>query len=77
MSEHSSCSCRDLAEKLLLFKDGDLDEMDTEVLREHLHLCPHCLDLLHSYDEVIEVLHRLEPANLPPGLLDRLRRSME
>ena len=60
-------SCRDLAEKLLLFKEGDLGPDETAYLRQHLHLCPTCLDLLHSYDEVLEVLHRLQPVRPPPA----------
>ena len=77
MNEHVPYTCRDLVDKLLLFKDGELGDHETELLRQHLHLCAPCLELLHSYDEVIEVLHRLEPVRLPDGLLDRLRHSME
>ena len=35
-----------------------------------------CMDLLHSYDEVVDILHRLKPAQMPDGLLDRLKRRM-
>ncbi len=70
---HRGSPCREVAEKLLLFKDGELDENETEYLRRHLHMCPPCLDLLASYDEVIEILRRLRPVKLPPGLLQRLK----
>ena len=68
--------CKDLAEKLLLFRDGDLPEAETEYLRQHLHMCPMCLDLLHSYDEVVDVLHRLKPVKTPPGLTERLKAKL-
>lgn len=76
MSAPREPTCRELAENLLRFKDGDLPPGETEVLRHHLHRCPPCLDLLKSYDEVLDVLHRLRPVDLPPGLLDRLKRRL-
>jgi len=70
-------TCKDVAEKLLLFRDGDLGEQETEFLRQHLHYCPMCVDLLRSYEEVVEVLHRLKPEKMPDGLLDRLKKRLE
>ena len=69
-------TCKDVAEKLLLFRDGDLDDDQTSLLRPHLHLCPMCMDLLRSYDEVVEILHRLEPTQMPAGMLERLKQRM-
>ena len=69
-------TCKELAEYLLLFRDGDLDPERTEKLRQHLHLCPPCMDLLHSYDEVVDLLHELKPERVPEGLLDRLKKRM-
>jgi hypothetical protein len=34
------------------------------------------MDLLHSYDEVVEILHRLHPEQMPDGLFERLKRRM-
>lgn len=70
-------TCKHMAEQLLLYRDGELDAEKTEHLRRHLHLCPMCMDLLHSYDEVVDLLHRLQPATMPEGLLDRLKKRME
>ena len=69
-------TCKAVAESLLLFRDGDLDDEQTDFLRQHLHLCPMCMDLLRSYEEVVDVLHRLEPTQMPAGLLDRLKKRM-
>ena len=77
MGAHDHATCRDVADKLLLFRDGDLDENETEYLRQHLHLCPMCMDLLRSYEEVIDVLHRLQPVKMPEGLLERLKRGVQ
>ena len=72
---HEAC-CTELAEQLLLFRDGDLGPHETEHLRLHLHRCPMCLDLLSSYDEVIDVLQRLEPSPPPAGFAERLKKRL-
>lgn len=75
--EHQGVTCKDLAEKLLLFRDGDLGPEESEYLRQHIHLCPMCLDLLHSYDEVVEVMERLRAVETPKDLCDRLKRRLK
>ena len=64
--------CRTVADLLLKFRDGELSEADTETLRQHLHLCPPCLDLMNTYEEVVAVLERLRPVSMPEGCLERL-----
>jgi hypothetical protein len=68
--------CKELARDLLLFRDGTLPPEETEHLRLHLQQCPPCLDLLNSYDEVVEVLQRLDPVGMPEGLMARMRARM-
>jgi hypothetical protein len=68
--------CKHIAEKLLQFRDGTLPEEETQFLREHLQYCPPCLDLFESYEEVVEVLHRLQPLNMPSDLLQRMRQRL-
>jgi hypothetical protein len=72
-----SLSCREVGERLMLFRDGALPPKETDWLREHLHLCPNCISLLDSYDEVVRVLERLKPVDLPLGTLDRIRQRLE
>lgn len=69
--------CRAVADQLLRFRDGELPDAETEDLRKHLHLCPPCLDLLNTYEEVVVVLERLRPCNMPEGTLDRIRAKMK
>lgn len=68
--------CREVAERLLAFRDGELEETEEPFIREHLQYCPACLDLLNGYDEVCEVLNRLKPVNMPEGIMDRCRDRM-
>lgn len=69
-------NCKEVAENLLRFRDGELGSEETEVLRRHLHLCPPCLDLFNGYDELVEVLERLRPVNMPPDFLARMKRCV-
>lgn len=66
-------NCEELTAKLLAFRDGDLSEADTEVLRQHLHMCPPCVHLFEGYEEVVEVLERLRPVNMPADFLQRMK----
>ena len=68
--------CRRVTEKLLLFRDGELPEDEIQYVREHLHLCPPCLDLFNSYEELVDILQRLKPVKVPEGLLERMKRKM-
>jgi len=36
-----------------------------------------CMDLLRSYEEVVGVLHRLQPVKMPDGLKERLKKGMQ
>lgn len=72
----SGIDCKQVAESLLAFRDGALSEAETQELREHLHLCPPCEWILSSYDEVVEVLGRLRPIDMPEGLLARLKQRL-
>ena len=68
--------CQKVAENLLLFRDGNLPEQEMQFLREHLQYCPPCLELLDGYEEVLNVLERLKPVNMPSGLMERMRRKL-
>ncbi|MDJ0522059.1 MAG: zf-HC2 domain-containing protein [Planctomycetota bacterium] len=68
--------CREVAERLLAYRDGELEETEEPFIKEHLQYCPSCLDLLNGYDEVCDVLHRLQPVNMPSGVLERCRERL-
>lgn len=69
--------CREVAERLLAFRDGELAEEEEPFIKEHLQYCPSCLDLLNGYDEVCDVLKRLQPVNMPSGVLERCRERLK
>ena len=71
-----SVTCKEVAEKLLLFRDGELPAAETAHLREHLHLCPNCLTFLGNYEDVVRVVKRLKPVAMPPGTLDRIKEAL-
>jgi hypothetical protein len=70
-------SCKEVAEQLLRFRDGTLPETEMEGLRTHLHMCPPCLDLFEGYDDLVQVLERLRPVNMPPDFLARMKKCLQ
>ena len=61
-------NCRKVTEKLMAFRDGELPEDEIQILREHLHMCPPCIDLFDGYEEVVEVLKPPPPGEHARGL---------
>jgi len=70
-------TCRELAEILLDYLDGQLDEVRCTTIRSHLDACPHCVHFVQTYQITIQVSRRLPPAPLPAQLLERLQRALE
>ena len=66
-------NCKEITEKLLLFRDGDLPPDEVEILRTHLHMCPPCEHLFDGYEEVVDILERLRPVNMPADFLARMK----
>ncbi len=42
-------TCRELADFLMAYLDGELADGERSVFEEHLQLCPPCVDYLESY----------------------------
>ncbi|MDF1699657.1 MAG: zf-HC2 domain-containing protein [Planctomycetota bacterium] len=76
MSQCSAEFCKRVADMLLQFRDGTLPEEDVQFVRDHLHHCPPCVGIFNSYEEVLEVLQRLQPVKMPEGLLERMKRKI-
>lgn len=70
-------TCENVGERLLEFRDGSLPPAEHEWLRQHLHACPNCLTLLDSYDQAVEVVQRLQPVDIPEGMMERVRLRLE
>jgi hypothetical protein len=69
--------CRRALEELMGFHDGTLPVEEAAYLREHLHRCPPCMDLLRTYEDALEVLARLRPVEVPDDLLGDLQRRID
>ncbi len=76
MSDCNASTCKRVADLLLQFRDGSLPAEDLAFVREHLHRCPPCVGIFDSYQEVIDVLQRLQPVRMPEGLMERMRHKV-
>jgi len=47
-------TCRDLAEFLMAYLDGELEDGERRVFEQHLQMCPPCVDYLKSYEECVK-----------------------
>jgi anti-sigma factor RsiW len=70
-------TCRDVAELLIDFVEGDLPEMQMLTLQRHICACPPCMFYLETYQATIEVTHALPEEPLPPEFEIRLRSVLE
>lgn len=52
-------TCRELAEFLMAYLDGELEEPERQVFDQHLDLCPPCKDYLTTYRECVEAGRRV------------------
>ncbi len=59
-------TCRELAELLLDYIDGDLPQEYRDIIGQHLRLCPPCLYYLESYQVTIRISKQLPPARRTP-----------
>jgi anti-sigma factor RsiW len=66
-------TCRELADILIDYVDGELATSEAERIREHLNECPPCVVYLQTYQLTIRLTRRLPAAEPPAELLERLR----
>jgi predicted anti-sigma-YlaC factor YlaD len=70
-------TCRDVAEILLDYLEGALAQEQCGAIRAHLECCHECVDFVETYSLTIQITRRLPPAELPPALLEKMRRALE
>jgi anti-sigma factor RsiW len=70
-------TCRELAELLIDYLDGELAEEMCGTIRAHLHDCPECVYFIETYQLTIRISRRLPGAEMPPGLLDKVRKALD
>jgi hypothetical protein len=70
-------TCRELAELLIDYLDGELAEEMCCTIRTHLEVCPECVYFIETYQLTIQITRRLPASELPPALLDKVRKALE
>lgn len=70
-------NCRQLAELLIDFVSGECAEETRIHIEEHLHRCPPCVIYVETYRLTIQMTRKLPPVEMPPQLVERLRRVVE
>lgn len=66
-------TCREVIELLGDLAANDVAPERRRQAEEHLAGCPACLAYRESYQRTIELARRLQPAAVPPALLQQLR----
>ncbi len=69
-------TCRELAEILIDYIQGELDAQLCEHISQHLSDCPPCETYVATYRITIELTRQLPPVQMPPELAARLQAAM-
>jgi anti-sigma factor RsiW len=69
-------TCRELAEILFDYIQGELDAELCRHIDQHLLGCSPCTTYVETYRITIQLTRKLPQAPLPPELAERLQRAM-
>jgi anti-sigma factor RsiW len=70
-------NCRELAELLLDYVQGELEPDVCSHIQRHLSQCSPCVTYLETYRITIQLSRRLPAAPMPPELIERLRAALQ
>jgi anti-sigma factor RsiW len=70
-------TCKELAELLMAFCDGELPKEHCERICQHISECPPCLYLMESYKLTVRICRELPATSPPAHLLDKLRAAAQ
>jgi anti-sigma factor RsiW len=70
-------TCRKVAELLIDFVEGSLNEEQQSLLQRHLCGCVPCAIYIHTYRDTIRITHSLPDEPLPTEFACRLKRVLE
>jgi anti-sigma factor RsiW len=70
-------TCRECAELLLEFLDGELSADAALRIQRHLEACPPCVTFVETYRITVTLTRQLPCAELPPDVAQRLWKAMQ
>jgi hypothetical protein len=70
-------TCRELAELLIDYLEGELEPALKQHIATHLSICPPCEAFVSTYRITIQLTRRLPAAPLPPDLCTRLQEALQ
>jgi hypothetical protein len=70
-------TCKELADLLMAYCDGELPREHCELICEHFRLCGPCRNFMESYRITVRLCRSLPMAELPQHLVDRLRAALK
>lgn len=69
-------TCRELAELLIDFVSGEMQEDHRRRVEQHLRCCPPCVHYVETYQLTIRLTRQLPCQPMPPALAERLRHAL-
>jgi len=72
MTDADALRCQDVVELVTDYLEGALDPNLTARFREHLRICPHCVEYLDQVRRTIRTVGRVPVEALPPETMDGL-----
>jgi hypothetical protein len=70
-------TCKELAELLMAYCDGDLPKEYCDLICQHVRLCSPCLNYMESYRITVKLTRSLPTAAMPQHFVDKLRAALE
>jgi anti-sigma factor RsiW len=70
-------TCRECAELLMDFLEGELDAQSQANFQQHLKDCPPCIAYVESYQITIQWSRQLTCIQLPPEAAARIQAAVE
>ncbi len=69
--------CDQFSNCLIDFVDGDLDQVQHALVKDHLEKCPLCEALMESYVKTIFILQKVNQVAPPKDMAIRLRQYLQ
>lgn len=70
-------TCKEIAELLMAYCDGDLPKEYCDLICQHIRLCGPCNNYVESYQITVRLTRTLPMTAVPEHLMDRLRQALK